>query len=76
MYLGDLPVPVRSQSVAAAVVQQAARRRGHAQLQQHFVVAVALGQLRHAVAVSVSGAGEAKRLAAGFGRQLARGEEM
>lgn len=75
VYLGDPPVPVWGQGVtgaAEAVVQQAARRGRYAQLKQHFVVAVAFGQLWHPVAVPVAGTGEAKGLAAGFRRQLVR----
>lgn len=75
VYLGDPPVPVWGQGVTGAteaVVQQAARRGRYAQLKQHFVVAVAFGQLWHPVAVPVAGTGEAKGLAAGFGRQLVR----
>lgn len=73
VYLGDPPVPVWGQGITGAteaIIQQTTRWGWYTK--QHFIVAVALGQLCYAVALSVRWTREAKGLTAGFGRQLVR----
>lgn len=75
VYLGDPPVPAGRQGIAGAaeiIIQQATGGCWDSNLgnEQHFIVAVALGKLRHLVALPVAWTGEVKRLATGFGRQL------
>lgn len=75
VYLGDPPVPAWRQGFTGAaeiIIQQAAGWRWDPNLgnEQHFVVAVALRQLRRLVALPVARPREAKRLTTGFGGQL------
>lgn len=75
VYLGDPPVPVWGQRITGAteaIIQQATRWSWYTPLgeKQHFIMAVAFGQLWQPVALPVAGTREAKGLATGFGRQL------
>lgn len=75
VYLGDPPVPVWGQGIGCAteaIIQQAARWRRYTNLgeKQHFVVAVAFGQLWHPMAFPVARSRQVKGLTAGLGRQL------
>lgn len=79
VYLGDPPVPVWGQSFTGAtgvIIQSATRWSWHTQLgaEQHFIMAVAFGQLWQTMALPVTGTRETKWLAAGFGRQLVTGK--
>lgn len=77
VYLGDPPVPVWGQGITGAteaIIQEATGWRWYSQLgeKQHFIMAVAFGQLWHPVALPVTWARQAKGLATGFRRQLSR----